>query len=106
MPCSPLALAAEIRSSGLETPSPEKNECVCRSILMGTERKLVWTETNAKYRFQGVGHGLRSARARPPKYYRAQRRHRRRPRRIFFSAPRFFFVSDLVSRTTGEGANH
>src|SRR4051812_48882057 len=106
MPCSPLALAAEIRSSGLETPSPEKNECVCRSILMGTERRLVWTEVNAKYRFQGVGRGLRSARARPPEYSRAQGWHRRRPRRFFLSAPRLFSVPDLVPRTTGQCANH
>ena len=31
--CKPLARAAAIISSGLETPSPEKNECVCRSML-------------------------------------------------------------------------
>src|SRR5262245_9687450 len=35
IPLRPLARAAAIRSSGLETPSPEKNECVCRSMLSG-----------------------------------------------------------------------
>src|SRR5262249_14970147 len=33
MPLKPLARAAAIKSSGLEMPSPEKNECVCRSTL-------------------------------------------------------------------------
>src|SRR4029450_42227 len=35
MPCKPLARAAAIMSSGLETPSPAKKECVCRSMLNG-----------------------------------------------------------------------
>jgi hypothetical protein len=35
MPLKPLARAAAIISSGLEIPSPEKNECVCKSMLSG-----------------------------------------------------------------------
>src|SRR6266513_319214 len=38
IPCKPLPRAAAIRSSGLETQSPEKKECVCRSILNGIAR--------------------------------------------------------------------
>src|SRR5207249_7972548 len=34
----PFARAAAIMSSGLDTPSPEKNEWVCRSILNGISR--------------------------------------------------------------------
>jgi hypothetical protein len=39
MPCKPLARAAAIKSSGLEMPSPEKKECVCRSMLNAIAQK-------------------------------------------------------------------
>ena len=38
-PCRPFARAAAMFSSGLETPSPEKNVCVCRSMLNGIARE-------------------------------------------------------------------
>src|SRR5262249_20133048 len=40
IPLKPLARAAAIKSSGLEIPSPEKNECVCRSMLSGMATDL------------------------------------------------------------------
>src|SRR4029450_1275685 len=51
IPCKPLARAAAIMSSGLEIPSPEKKECVCRSILNATGTRLVWSGLNGKRRF-------------------------------------------------------
>src|SRR3954447_3239272 len=105
MPCNPFAFAAAMRSSGLETPSPEKNECVCRSILIGTLARVGWTEPNAKYRFQGMVRCLRGAQVRPAICPRAERRDRGRPRWFFFQAPRVLFVPDLVPRASGQGAH-
>src|SRR6266536_1604717 len=53
-PCSPLARAAAIKSSGLETPSPEKNECECRSILNGILGRLIWRRKNGKRQLDGA----------------------------------------------------
>src|SRR5438270_13495803 len=63
IPCKPFARAAAIKSSGLETPSPEKNEWVWRSKLNGILGKVGWTHKNGKYRFEEAGHGLRSPHA-------------------------------------------
>src|SRR5881227_107142 len=72
MPCKPLARAAAIKSSGLEIPSPEKKECVCRSILNGIVRRLIWRTQHGKRWFQGMGHSLRGAGTRQAKYHSAQ----------------------------------
>src|SRR6185437_7792208 len=96
IPCNPFALAAAMRSSGLETPSPEKNECVCRSILIGILARVGSNQPNANYRFQRMVRGLRSAGARTAIHPRAQRRDRRGPGWLFFQAFRVFSFSYLV----------
>src|SRR6266700_4877516 len=51
IPCNPLPRAAAIIASGLETPSPEKKECVCRSILKGIARGYVICSPRSLHEF-------------------------------------------------------
>src|SRR5437870_12865408 len=62
-PSKPFSRAAAILSSGLETPSPEKKVCVCRSILNGIAGRLVCDARNGKCRFEArdAGCGIRDA---------------------------------------------
>src|SRR5882724_10787037 len=53
-PWRPFSRAAAMFSSGLETPSPEKNVCVWRSMLKAIAGRLVCAARNAKRRFQGT----------------------------------------------------
>src|SRR5213080_5190018 len=63
MPLKPLARAAAIKSSGLEIPSPEKKECVCRSMLsdMATPRVKVTKVTKLQRRIAYPGKSRREA---------------------------------------------
>src|SRR5437870_12268635 len=50
-PCKPFARAAAIKSSGLDTPSPEKKVCACRSMFSGIGLRLIESATNQKCAF-------------------------------------------------------
>src|ERR1700719_2903024 len=95
-PSRPFARAAVMISSGLETPSPEKNECVCRSKLNGIGETLVCKAQNGKCWFQRMGGRLRGARAWRRKHHPAQRGHRRGPGGFLFQARRILSLSDVV----------
>src|SRR5207248_5490466 len=99
-PCKPFSRAAAILSSGLETPSPEKNVCVCRSILNGIAGRLVCEARNGKRRFKRVGHRVRGDGPRRPKRDSAQRWNRRGPRRVRLPAFGVFPFPDVLSRAT------
>src|SRR5947209_14933595 len=103
-PCRPFSRAAAILSSGLETPSPEKKVWVWRSMLKATARRLVWAAQNGKYRFQGMGGGLRGARARGANHFITQRWDRRGAGGLWFSPSRVLSFPDLFPRADREGA--
>src|SRR4051794_2821445 len=60
MPFNPFARAAAIMSSGLETPSPEKKECVWRSMLNGiTTRRPVLSTWLRELFYQNACFGVK-----------------------------------------------